>query len=66
MFAKYEEPRHVSSSDRRGLMLLVGPNLVFIWVPSHVGLAGNSAADTAAKAAPLMPASRQQLDFTLL
>jgi len=32
-----------------------GTNVVFVWVPSHVGLAGNSAADIAAKAALLLP-----------
>ena len=36
-------------------LLISGMKLAFMWVPSHVGLAGNSAADTAAKAALLMP-----------
>ena len=38
-------------------MLLAGTRLVFMWVPIHVGLNGNSAADTAAKAALLEPVS---------
>jgi len=33
----------------------VVPVLFFMWVPSHVGLAGNSAVDSAAKAALLLP-----------
>jgi len=31
-----------------------GTSVVFMWVPSHVGLAGNLAADSAAKAALLL------------
>ena len=42
---------------KHGGMLLAGATLVFMWVPSHVGLAGNLAADTAAN---------QQFDLTLL
>jgi len=34
-----------------------GFSVVFLWVPSHVGLAGNSAADSAAKDALLLPVS---------
>jgi len=34
-----------------------GSSVVFMWVPGHVGLAGNSAADSAAKDALLLPVS---------
>ena len=45
-------------------MLLAGATLVFMWFPSHVGLAGNSAADTAAKAAVLMPISTLTVPYS--
>jgi len=34
-----------------------GISVVFMWVPSNVGLAGNLAADSAAKAALILPVS---------
>ena len=43
-------------------MLLAGATHVFIC--SHVGMAGNSAADTAAKAAALMPISNLTLPYS--
>ena len=52
----------VSSCIHR--MLLAGGELVFIWVPSYVGLAGNSAADIAVKAALLLPISNLSLPHT--
>ena len=45
-------------------ILLAGATLVFIWVPGHVGLTGNSAADAAAKAAELMPISILTLPYS--
>jgi len=38
-------------------LLSRGTSIVFMWVASHVGLAGNLAADNAAKAALLLPVS---------
>ena len=37
------------------LFVIRGFSVVFIWVPSHVGLAGNTAADAAAEAALNLP-----------
>ena len=39
------------------ILLSSGTQVAFMWVPSHVGLAGNSAADIAAEAALLLPIS---------
>ena len=39
------------------VLLSRGAQVAFMWVPSHVGLAGNSAADIAAKAALFLPIS---------
>jgi len=38
-------------------LILNGSSVVFMWVSRHVGLAGNSAADSAAKDALLLPVS---------
>ena len=46
-------------------ILFSGTRLVFMWVPSHVGLAGNSAPTLhAAKAALLMPVSNLTLPYS--
>ena len=41
-----------------------GFQLIFIWVPSHVGLAGNSAADAAAKAALNLPVTNLTIPYS--
>jgi len=38
-------------------LLSDGSSVVFMWIPGRVGLAGNSAADSAAKDALLLPVS---------
>ena len=66
MLAKYENrdmSRPLIAEILYGIheMLLSGARLVFMWVPSHVG---NSAADTAAKAALLMPVINLTLPYS--
>jgi len=41
-----------------------GSSVVFMWVPGHVGLAGNSAADSAVKAALLLPVSNLTVSYS--
>jgi hypothetical protein len=41
-----------------------GIRVIFLWVPSHVGLAGNSATDIAAKAAHLLPVSNLTVPYS--
>jgi ribonuclease HI len=38
-------------------LISTGKRIIFLWIPSHIGIAGNSAADAAAKAALTLPES---------
>ena len=46
---KYDNPVLVQILDLYTEMTRDGREIVFIWVPGHVGIRGNSAADSAAK-----------------
>ena len=46
-----ENPLVLQITHRLHDLLTSGFNIAFMWVPSHIGLAGNTAADAAAKAA---------------
>ena len=46
---KYDHPVLVQISELYTEMTREGKEIVFIWVPGHVGIRGNSAADSAAK-----------------
>ena len=46
---KYDHPVLVQILDLYTEMTRDGKEIVFIWVPSHVGIRGNSATDSAAK-----------------
>ena len=46
---KYDHPALVQILDLYTEMTRDGREIVFIWVPGHVGIRGNSAADSAAK-----------------
>ena len=46
---KYDHPALVQILDLYTKMTRDGREIVFIWVPGHVGIRGNSAADSAAK-----------------
>ena len=46
---KYDHPVLVQILELYTEMAREGSEIVFIWVPSHVGIRGNSTADSAAK-----------------
>ena len=46
---KYDHPALVQILDLYTEMTRDGREILFIWVPGHVGIRGNSAADSAAK-----------------
>jgi ribonuclease HI len=45
-------------------LLSDGRNITFMWLPSHVGLAGNVAVDAAAKAALTLPPAASVIPYS--
>ena len=45
-------------------LITAGTDIIFIWLPSHVGIPGNVKADSAAKAALSLPISNHKVPYT--
>lgn len=45
-------------------LISAGNRIALVWIPSHVGIAGNSAADAAAKAALTLPESDSPIPYS--
>jgi ribonuclease HI len=45
-------------------LISTGKRIIFLWIPSHIGIAGNSAADAAAKAALTLPESDLSIPYS--
>jgi kelch-like protein 2/3 len=45
-------------------LIVSGNSICFIWIPSHIGISGNSLADSEAKAALQLPVSRLPVPYT--
>jgi ribonuclease HI len=45
-------------------LITAGTDIIFIWLPSHVGIPGNAKADSAAKAALSLPTSNHKVPYT--
>lgn len=45
-------------------LITAGTSIIFVWLPSHVGIKGNSRADTAAKAALSLQISKREVPHT--
>lgn len=59
-----QNPLILQISNRIHDLLKSGTELCFMWVPSHVGLSGNSAADASAKDALSLPSTRGAVPYS--
>ena len=61
---KYEHPVLVQILELYTDLIKDGKEIVFVWVPGHVGIRGNSAADAAAKDALVSDTSVELIPFS--
>jgi ribonuclease HI len=64
-----ENPLVVEILERLHQQLQVDRRITFVWVPSHIGIAGNTATDAVTKAGVSLPISNAEIphtDFKLL
>jgi kelch-like protein 2/3 len=61
---KLNHPLILEILNRLHQIISLGKHVVFVWLPSHVGLAGNTAADASAKAALCLPEADAPVPFS--
>jgi ribonuclease HI len=60
-----EKPLVVEILERIHQQLHVDRRITFVWVPSHLGIAGNTAVDAVAKAGVSLPTSNAEIPHTV-
>jgi ribonuclease HI len=61
---KLNQPLILDIAVRIHRLISAGKRIIFLWIPSHVGIAGNTAADAAAKAALTLPESDLPIPYS--
>jgi hypothetical protein len=59
-----QNPFIVEISERQHKLLSTGVCITFVWVPSHIGIAGNTAANATAKAAICLQISNSLIPYS--
>jgi ribonuclease HI len=61
-----QNPFIVKILDRLHKLLSTGVCITFVWVPSHIGIAGNTAADATAKSGLCLQISNSLIPYSVL
>ena len=61
---RWDNPTILSILNSLHKLIITGTFVVFVWLPSHLGIHGNADANTAAKAALSLPVSEYKVPYT--